>query len=212
MISVLVANPKGGCGKTTIATQLAAAFANQGFKTALAETDRQRSSLDWLEARPKDVAPIECLNWINEIKKPPKKVSRLVIDSAGSGKIARLRELVRFCDVILIPILPSAFDFRSTKTFLEKFGDVKPIKKNKKSFALVRNRVRHRSRAVKWLDSLMVESKATDIGWVSDRALYNEVAWQGLSIFDLHTRQALELQNDWIPLFRFIERHSDTKR
>ena len=58
---------------------------------------------------------------------------------------------------------------------------------------------------MKRLDGLMLAPNAVDVGWLTDRSIYNEVAWQGLSVFDLKTRQAHEIQNDWIPIVRFIE-------
>ena len=72
MISVLVVNTKGGCGKTTVATNLAGAFAVDGARTALADVDRQRSSLQWLDLRPANVARIEGLDWTKATGRPPK--------------------------------------------------------------------------------------------------------------------------------------------
>jgi chromosome partitioning protein len=170
--SVLIVNPKGGCGKTTIATNLAAAFANWGLSTALADTDRQHSSLDWLVGRPDTAAPIRGLDWSKDIKKPPKGIARLVIDSSASLRMNEVRELVRTADAVIIPVLPSVFDLRATTAFLKNFTDLKPI---------------------------------VDIGWLTDRSLYNEVAWMGLGVFDLRTKPALAIQQDWIPIVRFIE-------
>lgn len=205
MKSILVANPKGGCGKSTIATTLAAAFASGGLATALADTDRQRSSLGWLARRPETAATIKGLDWVNKIKDPPKGIARLVIDSAGSLRAGVLRDLVRAADLVVIPVLPSAFDLQATNAFFDLLGEIKPIRKGRKPFAFVRNRARLGGRAIKRLDALMLQTRAADLGWLSDRAIYNEVAWQGLSIFDLRTRQATTLQSDWIPLVRFIE-------
>ncbi|MEM7170162.1 MAG: ParA family protein [Pseudomonadota bacterium] len=203
--SVLVTNPKGGCGKTTIATNLAVAFSSAGFPTALADADPQASSLDWLSSRPETAPGIEGLNWSKKIKRPGKKIERLVVDSPAAMDPESLRELVRAVDTVLVPVLPSIFDARATATFLKGFADLKPIRKGKKPFAVLRNRCRTGSRAVKRLDSFVLGINAADVGWLPERSLYNEVAWQGLSVFDLRTKAALDVQRDWIPITRFLE-------
>jgi len=89
---ILVANRKGGCGKTTIATNLAAAFAAGGLTTALADVDRQRSGLDWLGLRPATAAPIARLDWHKEITEPPGEVQRLVIDAPAALRMSDVED------------------------------------------------------------------------------------------------------------------------
>ncbi|MGH6905853.1 MAG: AAA family ATPase, partial [Geminicoccaceae bacterium] len=84
MIIVLVANTKGGCGKTTVSTHLAAAFAGAGQRTALADADRQRSSLEWTRLRPGTAPPIAGLDWSKDVAQPPKGLDRLVIDAPAA--------------------------------------------------------------------------------------------------------------------------------
>jgi chromosome partitioning protein len=204
MISVLVTNPKGGCGKTLVATHLAAAFANAGERTVLADTDRQRSSLGWLAARPSTAASIEGADWVKDTGKVGKRVTRLVIDTPAGLRIPQFRALVRKADVVVVPVLPSAYDQQATEHFLAKLKSVKSIKEQRKPYALLRNRVRQRSRAAARLDYYMLVTGAREAGRIDDRALYAESAWQGLSAFDLTTRPAQSAQEDWSPLLSYI--------
>ena len=81
MLSVLIASPKGGCGKSTLATSLAAAFANGGLKTALADVDKQRSSLNWLKLRPDEAPKVTGLNWFKHEGDTVKGLQRLALMS-----------------------------------------------------------------------------------------------------------------------------------
>lgn len=205
MITVLVANPKGGCGKTTIATNLASAFAGGGLRTALADADRQRSSTYWLKLRPAAAPPIEGLNWAKGEPKPPADIDRLVIDGPAGLRLWRFRELVAHADVVIVPILPSPFDERTASRFVRRILRNKAIRKRNTPVGIVRNRVRVRTRAADHLETVTARLDAPDIGEIRDRTLYMDVASKGLGIFDLPPSRIQALQSDWYPLIRFIE-------
>jgi chromosome partitioning protein len=205
MISVLVANTKGGCGKTTVATHLAAAFASAGWRTALADADRQRSSLDWTRLRPPSAAPVEPLDWSRDLSRPPREVERLVIDGAAAMKKKHVFELVGMADVIVVPVLPSAFDQGSTSAFLARLAELKSIRKNRKPVAILRNRVRPRTHAAARLARFLAAFEHADLGTLADRAIYSDVAAQGLSIFDLPGKRAAALRGDWAPVIAYVD-------
>ena len=204
MITILVANTKGGCGKTTVATHLAAALAAEGRRTALADADRQRSSLQWARLRPGTAAPIAALDWVDEPTTPPRGTERLVIDGAAAMRKKQVFELVRQADVIVVPILPSAFDQSSTAAFLDRLGELKAVRKSRKPVGILRNRVRPRTRAAARLLQFLHRVEHADLGALPDRAVYNEVAADGLSIFDLPGGRALSLRRDWDGLLRYL--------
>lgn len=204
MIAVLVANTKGGCGKTTISTHLAAAFATAGRRTALADADRQHSSFQWTRLRPGNAAAITPLDWVDRLTDPPKGTECLVIDAAAAMKTKHVFELVKLADVIVVPVLASAFDQSTTAAFLNKLNELKSIRKNKKPVAVVRNRVRPRTHAAARLARFLHEIEHQDLGSLTDRTIYNDVAAAGLSIFDLSGKRAETSRKDWQAVLDYV--------
>lgn len=204
MMIVLVANTKGGCGKTTVSTHLAAALACHGHRSALADADRQRSSLEWTRLRPGTAAPIAALDWSKGLTKPPKGLDRLVIDAPAAMTKKYAFELVGMADAIVVPLLPSVFDQGSTMAFLARLHELKAIRKNRKPVGVLRNRVRARTRATARLARFLDEIEHADLGALSDRAIYNDVAARGLSIFDLPGKRAEQLRADWAPVLGYV--------
>ena len=205
MLSVLVANPKGGCGKSTIATNLAAAFANGGLKTAIADVDPQKSSLTWLKLRPDEEAKIYGLNWLKNEGETIKGLQRLVIDvSAGIDK-KNFDMLLKAADVVVMPVLPSVFDERATGAFLKKIDTLKPIRKGRKQVAIVGNRMRSNTRAAARLEEFLDGAGHPVVTRLADRSAYSEMACQGLSIFDRAATYNDLITTDWVPLVSFIE-------
>jgi chromosome partitioning protein len=204
MIAVLVANTKGGCGKTTISTHLAAAFANSGARTALADADRQHSSLQWARLRPGTAARVEPLDWARKLTDPPRGTERLVIDAAAAMKTKDVLELVRMADMIVVPVLASAFDQSTTAAFLTRLNELKPIRKSRKPVALIRNRVRPRTHAAAHLARFLHTIEHQDLGTLTDRTIYNDVAAAGLSIFDLPGRRAQTSREDWAAMLEYV--------
>jgi chromosome partitioning protein len=109
-------------------------------------------------------------------------------------------------DVIVVPVLPSVFDQGSTTAFLARLNELKAIRKSRKPVGVLRNRVRARTRATARLARFLDDIEHADLGALSDRAIYNEVAARGLSIFDLSGQRAEQLRQDWAPLLDYVDR------
>lgn len=204
-LRVLVTNFKGGCGKTTIATNLAAAFATNGFSTGLAEVDRQKSSLAWLDLRDGHGPPIVPLDWRKEVGEAPSNLQRVVIDAPANLRMRHVDELIRAADLVVVPVLASIFDEGSTERFLAKLDELKPIRKGRKSIALVANRLRRHSKAAQRLEAFLARIGQPIAARLSDRAIYGELAVQGLSIFDVDGHLVRPVRDEWRPLLLAIE-------
>ncbi|WP_029007907.1 ParA family protein [Azospirillum halopraeferens] len=205
MRAVLVANIKGGCGKTTIATHLAAAYARSGHPTVLADVDRQRSSLGWLERRPASAAPLAGIDWSREFDEPPRGTRRLVIDAPAALKAKQIEELVRMADIVVLPVLPGAFDEQATQRFLKKLEELKPIARNKKAVAVVGNRMKARTKASERLDAFLGGLGHAVVARLRDSQIYADTAAAGLSLFDLTGKRAAEHRGDWDALLTYID-------
>jgi chromosome partitioning protein len=205
MLRVLVTNIKGGCGKTTIATNLAAAFAAGGFATGLAEVDRQRSSLSWLKLRDHGARAITGLDWRKEVGDSPSGLRRLVIDAPANLRMKHVDELIAEADLVVVPVLPSVFDEGSTERFLAKLDELKPIRKGRKTVALVANRLRPRSKAAQRLEGFLERLGQPIAARLGDRAIYGELAVQGLSIFDMDGQLVRPVRDEWRPLLNVID-------
>lgn len=205
MQAILVVNSKGGCGKTTIATNLASAYAAGGFNVALADADTQKSSLDWGRRRAKDKAEIRTLDWTKKVSKVPKSIDRLVIDAPAGLSVDRFKTLLRMADAVLLPVLPSAFDKVATKAFIERIEAVKSIRKNRKPVGVIANTVRPRGRAHNNLMDFLDDIGYPPVAQIRYRVMYPEVAEHGLGVFDSANKSSRDIQSDWTPLITFIE-------
>ncbi len=200
MRTIVVVNLKGGCGKSTIATHMAAAMARSAARAALADMDRQGSALRWLERRPPDAYPIGAIDWRKSMEKPPKGVDRLIIDGPAGLRGKALEETIALADVLVVPLLPSIFDEQATVRFLDRIDRIKAVRKGRTPTLLVANRYRKGGRAAERLEEFVTEAGRALTARISERAAYADLAVRGLTLFDLKTRAAANLMEEWMPL------------
>lgn len=211
MRSILVLNPKGGCGKSTLAMNIAGWFADErGKKVALADCDPQGSTRDWLAIRPPDRAPIHTATVTANRTETPRGTEVLVIDSPAASHGARLAGLMKHAQTVVIPIMPSAIDMRAAERFLAELIDLRKVARKKVKLATVANRVREDTLAAAKLEDYLDHLKlpnGTKLKYLTIlRASQNYVhaAEQGLTIFELPPSRTYYDREQWDPLLRWL--------
>lgn len=204
---ICVINGKGGCGKTTISTHLAAAYANSGLFTELVDLDPLRGATAWHKRRGGKNAPIILTSGRDKTPSSP-RVQRVIVDCPASMRSAKVRDAVRSADVLIIPLLPSIFDEHATKRFMRRLEAALDKTKKGRPTLIVSNRYRRNSVACVQLESFIEKLHQRPIAHIPDRSIYTQLAQNGQSIFDVGARVATSQQEYWMPLIEAIETYA----
>jgi len=205
MKAILVANPKGGSGKTTLATNLAAFLALNNRNVFLWDLDRQRSALNWLAIRPADLPLIHRLD-AKDDHEPAVAHSWLVLDSAAGLHGKNLAHALKIADQILVPVQPSVFDMAATSAFLQTLLEEKAVRKHRISIGIVGMRVNPRTRAAATLEAFLAQFKLPVLAYLRDTQVYVNAAFNGLSVFDLPEYLSARDVEQWQPILNWIGR------
>ncbi len=207
MKSFLIANPKGGVGKSTLSTNLAGYFARRGYKVMLGDADRQQSSREWLKLRSSLLPQIG--SWDvdpnSNISRPPKETTHAVLDAPAGMTVKKLGEALAQVNRIIVPLQPSIFDILATKDFLEVLLETAQLRKNKASIAIVGMRVDARTRAAAELERYLATLKLPVLTYLRDTQTYVQAAAHGMTIFDLSPSRGAQDWEQWKPLLKWAE-------
>lgn len=212
MQKIVLLNPKGGSGKTTIATNLASYFAVAGLRPALMDLDAQASSTRWLGKRAKGQAPIHAIAGYERNSRVtrsfatrlPLDTERLIVDTAAALEPQRLPELTRNATAVLVPVLPSDIDIHAATKCVSDLLLIAKIRRDEQRIAVIANRVRKNTLVyktlLKFLESLNIPVVAT----LRDSQNYIRAAESGAGIFEMKPHLVKEDLEQWLPLVGWL--------
>ncbi|WP_374473905.1 P-loop NTPase [Arenimonas sp.] len=208
MRTILVASSKGGAGKSTVATNLAAHFAVEGKATAILDADKQKSSTHWCEKRAHldtAVLPLDgCRrNWDKQL---PEGIQRLVVDAPAGAMADDLQAFLDMADAVVVPVLPSAIDLEATVPFLNSLVTHPRVKKGKLPVGIVGNRLKPWTGASQQAVAQLKGWPYPLVAELRDTQAYVLLCGLGKSIFDYHSEQVRSHQEDWAPLLRWLKK------
>jgi len=202
---VLVANPKGGVGKSTLATNIAGYFASRGHAVMLGDVDRQQSSRLWLSLRPPAARPIATWEATGEgsVVRPPRGTTHAVLDSPAGLHGWRFKEVVGLADKILIPLQPSIFDIYATREFIDRLMTQRNAAKTQ--VGLIGMRVDARTLAAERLHEFIASLGVPVVGELRSTQNYVQLAARGLTLFDVAPGRVEKDLLQWVPVCEWLE-------
>ena len=197
MKAVLVANPKGGAGKTTLSVNLAGWLAAQGDRVSVLDLDRQKSASKWLVRRPQSLPRIrlageESADW-------------LIIDSPAGLHGKNLDHAVKLVSCVLVPIAPSLFDIQASQDFLAELAAEKKIRQGRIAVGVVGMRMAPRTRAAVTLEQFLQKLDLPVVAYLHETQQYVNAAFEGKTLFDLPPHLTQHERESWAPLLSWLD-------
>jgi chromosome partitioning protein len=200
---IVVANPKGGVGKSTFATNLAGYFASSGHKVMLGDADLQQSSRAWLSLRPACLPPIS--PWeaaTGYLMRPPQGTTHVVLDTPAGFDGFRLEQALQIADKIVVPLQASIFDILATQTFLQTLL----ARRGRAEIGVLGMRVNLRTRAADQLAHYVTGLGVPVLGHLRDTQNYVQLAAHGTSLWDVAPSRVERDLLQWKNVLEWIEK------
>jgi chromosome partitioning protein len=202
MQAILIANPKGGSGKTTLSTNIAGYLASTGKHVAMLDLDRQKSANLWLAQRDSSLPII----WPMQGERGKTgQADVLVIDSPAGLHGKNLHHAIRLVNKVVVPIAPSLFDIQASHDFLRELSAEKAARKGRIEIGVVGMRMAPRTRAAVTLEQFLEQLDLPILAYLREAQVYVNAAFEGKSIFDLPQYAAEQDVEQWADLIKWIE-------
>ncbi|MCM3562464.1 MAG: AAA family ATPase [Hydrogenophaga sp.] len=201
---VVVANPKGGVGKSTLSTNVAGYFARQGHHVMLGDIDRQQSSALWLKLRPTQARPIHTWDISHDlIARPPKEATHVVLDTPAGLHGWRFKDVLKLANKVIVPLQPSIFDIYATRAFLDELAETR--RADKLDVGIVGMRVDPRTIAADKLAEFVGGLGLPVLGYLRDTQNYIHLAARGLTLFDVAPGRVEKDLQQWEGICRWLD-------
>ena len=200
---IVVANPKGGVGKSTLATNLAGALAHRGHAVMLGDVDRQQSTRRWLALRPPNLPPIR--GWEvahDEIVRPPKGTTHVVLDTPAGLHGKRLDEVLRIAERLIVPLQPSLFDIQATHDFVRALRAHR--RGDKVSVGVLGMRLREGTISADQLRHFLATLEVPLVGVLRDTQNYVHLAARGLTLWDVAPSRVERDLEQWRSILEWV--------
>lgn len=202
---VVIANPKGGVGKSTLSTNVAGYFARQGHSVMLGDADRQQSSALWLKLRPPEARPIQTWEVSQDlIARPPKDVTHVVLDTPAGLHGWRFKDVLKIADKVIVPLQPSIFDIYATRAFIDELAESR--RGGKLQVGIVGMRVDMRTIAADKLGEFVTGLGLPVLGALRDTQNYVHLAARGLTLFDVTPSRVEKDLRQWQGICEWLDR------
>lgn len=228
MHRIVVANAKGGCGKTTLSTNICAFYSSKGMKVRLFDYDDQESSLEWLKIRQnqpklakkglvegvtafKSYDHRHTRSWMLRI---PAETERVVVDTPAGTTVSELCNILHPNDHLIIPVMASPIDIKAAAKFINLLTQQRDFKDKKINLAVIANRVKKKTKSYYDLEKFLFSLKIPFISSLRDTQLYSRAYEMGIGISDLKISRVEKDKNQWLPIFRWCEvsdQHTENK-
>jgi chromosome partitioning protein len=211
---ILIANSKGGCGKTTIATNIASHYAAQGKNVRLFDYDTQGSSLQWYKRRGNNYPPIHGVDasrrpdnhmtrsW--QVRVPP-ETDVVVLDTSAGIDVSELAAMFNENDCLIIPVLPSPIDIHAAAHFIKDILLIGKARKKQIRVAVVANRVRKNTLMYHALERFLFTLKIPFVTSLRDTQFYSKAIELGCGVQEIKHSHVKKDQQQWAPLFRWLD-------